>query len=156
MVEFYSVSLASCLSLSVSTHTQSALHISSTFPSKSFKFQFMRVPGRRPRASLMSDWRFRSSAIRLLYCVMNLDVPMYRGNVVSLSSGFEMSLMNNTGVLDHEDTSLPVYVDIRLPIDVTSYLSNKVLSYTAAETSHFYCGHFMKLRHLILTSSIGV
>jgi len=66
-----------------------------------------------------------------------------------------MSLKNNTGALDHEDISLPLYVGIRLPIDVPSYLRSKVLIYTTAETSQLFCGHFTKLRHLILTSSIG-
>lgn len=87
---------------------------------------------------------------------MNLDVPMYRGSVVSLSSEVEMSLKNNTGTFDHEDTSLPLYVGTRLPSDVTSYLRSKVLSYIAAENSQLFCGNFMKMRHLILTSSIGV
>jgi len=87
--------------------------------------------------------------------VVNLDVPMYRDNVVSLFSGVEMFLKNNTGTLHHEDTYLSLYVGIRLLIEVTSYLRSKVLSYKAAETSQLFCGHFMKLHRLILTSMIG-
>jgi hypothetical protein len=55
----------------------------------------------------------------LRYCAM------YPGNVVSSSSVVGMSENKTIAAFDHEDTSLPRYICIRLPSDVASYLGRK-------------------------------